>query len=133
MRKDINIGNITCHFKSSAAVPRMYRLLFGKDLFKDMSKLASELEESERKEKERKEMLEAEGKAYYKSSTLPISSLETFENIAFVMNKHGDPSQPSDIDEWLEQFETFDVYEILPQLLAMWQKENQQFSTPKKD
>lgn len=133
MRKDIVISNIVCHFKSSAAVPRMYRLLFRRDLFLDMSRLADEMEEHERIEAERKEKLEAEGKTYYKSSSLPISSLETFENIAYVMHKHGDPEQPKDIDEWLEQFETFDIYEILPQILDMWKKENYQESTPKKD
>lgn len=132
MRKEIVISNITCQFKSSAAVPRMYRLLFQRDLFKDMSRLADELEESNRQEEEKKKLLEAEGKTYYKSSSLPISSLETFENIAYVMHRHGDPKQPDNIDEWLEQFETFDVYEILPELLEMWKKENHQASVPKK-
>lgn len=97
-----------------------------------MSRLADELEESNRQEEEKKKLLEAEGKTYYKSSSLPISSLETFENIAYVMHKHGDPKQPDNIDEWLEQFETFDVYEILPELLEMWKKENHQASVPKK-
>ena len=55
-----------------------------------------------------------------------------FENIAFLMHKHGDSSQPSDIDEWLEQFETFDIYEIMPQILEMWKLENKQMSKQKK-
>ena len=65
-------------------------------------------------------------------SSLPIDSLEMFENIAYLMHKHGDPSQPSEIDEWLEQFETFSIYEILPEILEMWNLENKQMSTPKK-
>ena len=48
------------------------------------------------------------------------------------MNKHGDPSQPSDVDEWLDQFETFDIYAILPQIVDMWKLENKQMSKPKK-
>lgn len=110
----------------------MYRLLFKRDLFRDMSRINDEVEASNREEEERKKQAEAQGVPYYKSSSLPISSLEMFENIAFVMNKHGDPTQPNDIEQWLEQFETFDIYEILPELMAMWQDENHQEAVPKK-
>ena len=65
-------------------------------------------------------------------SDLPIESLEMFENIAYVMHKHGDKNQPDDIDEWLDQFETFDIYEILPEILTMWNIENSQLSESKK-
>lgn len=65
-------------------------------------------------------------------SNLPIDSLEMFENIAFLMHKHGDPSQPSDIEEWLEQFSMLDIYKILPEIVEMWNVENEQTSTGKK-
>ena len=65
-------------------------------------------------------------------SGIPIESLEMFENIAFLMHKHGDPDQPDDINEWLDQFETFDIYEILPEIMEMWKSENKQMSVPKK-
>ena len=107
MRKNIKINGKTYKFKSSAAIPRMYRIKFGRDIFVV-----------------REEQF---------TSHLPIKSLELFENIAFLMNKHGDPSQPSDVDEWLEQFETFDIYSILPQIVDMWKLENQQMSKPKKE
>lgn len=132
MRKDIVISGITCHFKSSAAVPKIYRMLFQRDVFKDMSKLSEEIDESEQIEKQKKEKAEKEGYKYVKSSSLPVSSLEMFENIAYVMHKHGDPSQPNDIVEWLDQFETFDIYETLPEIIDMWQKETHQESVPKK-
>lgn len=117
-KRNIEIGGILCHFRSSAAVPRIYRLMFSRDLFKDMSKLADELDKSNRLEEKEKKKAEAEGRAYVKSSALPLSSLEMFENIAYVMAKHGDPSQPDNIEEWLDQFEMFDIYEILPQILV---------------
>ena len=66
------------------------------------------------------------------NSSLPIDSLEIFENIAFLMHKHGDPTQPSEIDEWLEQFETFSIYKVLPEILEMWGLENKQMSVSKK-
>ena len=106
--------------------------MFSRDLFKDMSKLADELDKSNRLEEKEKKKAEAEGRAYVKSSALPLSSLEMFENIAYVMAKHGDPSQPDNIEEWLDQFEMFDIYEILPQILDMWKIETHQESEPKK-
>ena len=37
------------------------------------------------------------------------------------MAKHADPdSVPASPDEWLEQFNTFSIYEILPQLIELW-------------
>ena len=122
MRKMITISGIECEFKSSAAIPRMYRLKFGRDIFVDMEKLQKQVKKQEK--------LKEEG--IEESSSLPIDSLEMFENIAFLMHKHGDPSQPSDIDEWLEQFDVFSIYEVLPEILEMWNLENKQTSTPKK-
>lgn len=122
MRKMITISGIECEFKSSAAIPRMYRLKFGRDIFVDMEKLQKQVKKQEKLKEEGTE----------ESSSLPIDSLEMFENIAFLMHKHGDSSQPSDIDEWLEQFDVFSIYEVLPEILEMWNLENKQTSTPKK-
>ena len=54
------------------------------------------------------------------SSALDIESLEVFENIAYIMAKHADTAIPASPDEWLEQFNTFSIYEILPQLIDLW-------------
>lgn len=135
MKKTVIINGIECKLKSSAAIPRIYRLKFGRDIFVDMTKLQKQISAQEKLMKELREQAEAEGKEFDEEeigSSLPISSLEMFENIAFLMHKHGDPSQPSDIEEWLDQFETFDIYEILPEILEMWNLENRQLSTPKK-
>lgn len=53
------------------------------------------------------------------SSALDIESLEVFENIAYIMAKHADAAIPASPDEWLEQFNTFSIYEILPQLIDL--------------
>ena len=37
------------------------------------------------------------------------------------MAKHADPENvPDNPDDWLEQFNTFSIYEILPQLFELW-------------
>ena len=132
MTKEIAIGGKQYIFKSTAAIPRMYRLKFNRDIFVDMERLKNNIEASEQKQKEEQEKAEREGRTYEKTSDIPIDSLEMFENIAYLMNKHGDPSQPSDINEWLEQFDTFNIYEILPELLELWNLNNKGMSVSKK-
>ena len=51
---------------------------------------------------------------------MEIEDLEIFENVAYIMAFHADPSIPKTIDEWLEQFEMFSIYEILPEILELW-------------
>ena len=41
--------------------------------------------------------------------------------IAYIMAKHADPENvPDSPDDFLEQFNTFSIYEILPQLIELW-------------
>lgn len=49
-----------------------------------------------------------------------IEDLEIFENVAYIMACHADPTVPGTIDEWLDQFEMFSIYEILPEILDLW-------------
>lgn len=135
MKKTIEINGMQCKFKSSAAIPRMYRMKFRRDIFTDMNSLKKQVDAQNRLKEDLKKQAEEKGEEFNEGefeSGLPIESLEMFENIAFLMHKHGDPSQPSDIDQWLEQFETFDIYKILPEILEMWNLENKTNSNPKK-
>ena len=36
------------------------------------------------------------------------------------MAYHADHTIPADIDEWLDQFDMFSIYEVLPQILELW-------------
>ena len=54
-------------------------------------------------------------------SSLGIESLEVYENLSWAMAKHADPENvPDSPDEWLEQFNCFSIYEVLPQLFELW-------------
>ena len=103
IQKNITIDRIDVPFKASAAVPRLYRLKFRRDIYQDFAALQKSV-----------------GENTEKSSALDIESLEVFENIAYIMAKHADAAIPSSPDEWLEQFNTFSIYEILPQLIDLW-------------
>ena len=103
LKKTITIGDKEVTFKGSAAIPRMYRIKFGRDIFKDLTKLEKSYQEKDDGTKE-----------------LEIEDLEIFENVAYIMALHADPTIPGTIDEWLDQFEMFSIYEILPQILDLW-------------
>ena len=103
IQKNITIDAIDVPFKASAAVPRLYRLKFRRDIYQDFAALQKSV-----------------GENTEKSSALDIESLEVFENIAYIMAKHADAAIPASPDEWLEQFNTFSIYEILPQLIDLW-------------
>lgn len=114
MKKAIEIGNKTVEFKASAATLRIYRDMFGKDALVDMQKLSKETSDGE----------------------LSISSLEVFENIAYVMAyqaaKENNQEFPATPNEWLDEFETMSVYDILPKLLELWSINTKTLSTSKK-
>lgn len=103
IRKDIEIDGQMVAFKASAAIPRIYRLKFQRDIYKDLAVLEKSI-----------------GDGKEESSNLDMFSLEMFENIAFIMAKHADPSIPDTPEEWLDNFNTFSIYQVLPQLIELW-------------
>ena len=55
------------------------------------------------------------------SSSLDSFSLEVFEDISYIMSKHADPKGvPDTPDEWLDQFGTFSIYQVLPEIIELW-------------
>ena len=101
--KKIEIDGKEVLFRASAAIPRLYRIRFRRDIYKDLAQLEKAVDENV-----------ADG------SMLDTFSLELFENIAFVMAKHADPSIPDTPEEWLEEFNTFSIYQVLPQIIELW-------------
>ncbi len=87
---------------ASAAISRIYRLKFQRDIYKDLSALKR-----------------AVGKEDEGNSNLDLFSLKMFENIAYVMAKHADRSIPDTPEEWLDGFGTFSIYQVLPKLIEL--------------
>ena len=103
MIKQIEIDGKQVSVKASAAIPRIYRMKFQRDIYKDLKALEKSI-----------------GDNSEESSNLDMFSLEMFENIAFVMAKHADASIPNTPEEWLDGFNTFSIYQVLPQLIELW-------------
>lgn len=103
MIRQIEIDGKQVSFKASAAIPRIYRMKFQRDIYKDLKALEKSI-----------------GDNSEEGSNLDMFSLEMFENIAFVMAKHADASIPNTPEEWLDGFNTFSIYQVLPQLIELW-------------
>lgn len=103
MMKKIEIDGKAVAFKASAAILRIYRIKFQRDIYKDLSVLEKSI-----------------GDEDPEKSSLDLFSLEMFENIAYVMAKHADPSIPDNPEEWLDEFNTFSIYQVLPKLIELW-------------
>ena len=103
LKKVIKIGDKEVAFRSSATIPRLYRAKFKRDIFKDLSKLESSYKDNSQE-----------------GSSFAIEDLEIFENVAYIMAYHADNNIPGNIDDWLDQFEMFSIYEVLPQILSLW-------------
>lgn len=104
MTKKINIDGKDVMFKASAAIPRIYRLKFHRDIYKDLRDLEKAVDSSSEEQ-----------------SSLDLFSLEMFENIAFIMAKHADPTAvPDSPEDWLDEFNTFSIYQVLPEIIELW-------------
>ncbi len=101
--KKIDIDGVEVAFKASAAIPRIYRLKFSRDIYKDIAVLEKSIDDSDPE-----------------ASNLDTFSLEMFENIAYIMAKHADANIPDTVEDWLDQFNTFSIYQVLPQLIELW-------------
>lgn len=101
--KKIEIDGKEVAFKASAAIPRIYRLKFQRDIYKDLSSLEKAI-----------------GDGDVSNSNLDSFSLEMFDNIAFIMAKHADANVPDTPEEWLDDFNTFSIYQVLPQIIELW-------------
>lgn len=125
MVKTLNIGGKEVKMRASALIPRIYRFRFGRDMIQDMNSLRKAW-------KKVTELPEDATEEEKEDAQFSVMDLTIFENVAYVMAKHGDPSTPDSIDEWMDQFELFSIYEVLPEILKLWNLNTAQTSTPKK-
>lgn len=116
MKRNITIDGQEVPFKASAAIPRIYRMRFHRDIYKDLRDLEKGIDKNDPE-----------------NSNLDLFSLEMFENIAYVMAKHADPSIPDTPEEWLDSFNTFSIYQVLPQIIELWGLNTQTDAQAKKN
>lgn len=125
MDKIITIDGKKVGFRATALTPRLYRHKVGRDIIRDLNQLrksynkAAKLSENATEEERQ-------------DAQLSILDLEIFENVAHIMARQYDSSIPNTPEEWLDDFKFFSIYEILPQILELWDLNQKTTSKPKK-
>lgn len=115
--RTIHTGSQSIELRASALIPRLYRVKFGRDMIRDMKALKDSFDAAKNDE----------------AASLSVADLTIFENIAWLMAKHADPSVPSDPDEWLDTIDgVLSIYEVLPEILELWSENLKTTSTPAK-
>ncbi len=110
MEKTINIDGRNITFRASAAIPRLYRMKFRRDIFSDRQEVSKARENSKKDGEDGEE------------KPIPPEVLSVFENMAFLMAKHADASQvpQKTVEEWLDTFPVFSIYQIFPEIIELW-------------
>ena len=126
MERTVTVGGKEMKMRASALIPRIYRFKFKRDMVADMRQLQ---------------------RAYAKATALPenatdaeredaqfsAADLTIFEDVAYIMAKHGGNEMPDSPEEWLDSIDgVFSIYEILPIILELWSANTETTSTPKK-
>lgn len=121
MKKVIRIDDREVMFKATALTPRIYRKIIGRDMISDMNKLSKSLKKVQ------------EAKENNEDISFSSEDLIIFEDTAFIMALQADANiEQKTPDEWLDTFDMFSIYEVLPQLLALWGDNQKTTSIPKK-
>jgi hypothetical protein len=125
METIINVDGKEVRMRASALIPRLYRFKFQRDLIQDIGKLQKTYLNILKKKENATE--EEKNDARFSALDLTI-----FENVAYIMAKHADSSVPDTPEEWLDSFNMFSIYQILPEILKLWNVSNQTTSISKK-
>lgn len=127
MNRTVNIDGREVRFRASAAIPRMYRMKFRRDIIQDMKIIQTEIQKSE------KERTAAPGGVEEAGSSIPLEALTLFENVAYLMARHADPADvPGSVEEWLDGFGTFSIYQVFPVIQELWEENLMTLDSPKK-
>jgi len=106
MEKTIEISGQQVTFKSSGAVPKRYKMQFGRDFFKDLMAMGTV-------DQKTGELTEAE-----QIQQANKIDFDLFYDVAWTLAKTADTSIPDPLS-WLDGFEEFPIMEVLPELQDM--------------
>ena len=126
MDKVLTISGKEVGLRATALTPRLYRHKIGRDIIQDMSQLQKAFAKAAQISKD---ATDEEREA----AQLSVLDLEIFENVAFIMARQYDQNIPDTVEAWLDEFDTFSIYEIFPVILELWNLNNKTTAKPKKN
>lgn len=117
MDREVTVDGKQVKFRATARTPRLYRAIIGRDMIQDMNKLMKAFDRKKKGEDD-----------------LDVIDLQIFEDAAYTMARHANPDNiEKTADEWLDTFDMFSIYEVLPHILELWAVNTKQTSVPKKE
>lgn len=125
MDRIIRIDGKDVKFRATARTPRLYRGLIGRDMIQDMERLKASFDKAAK-------LSDDATDEEKRDAQLSMLDLEIFENVAYIMARQARPEMTLTADEWLDQFQMFSIYQVLPELLKLWAINTATTSTPKK-
>ena len=126
MEKTISVGGKEVRMRATALIPRLYRFKFQRDMIRDMNQLRAAF-------KKATNLPEDATEEEIEDAQLSALDLTIFENVAWLMIRHAGEDIPDDPDEWLDSLDgIFPIYEVLPQILEMWEGNLATTSVPRK-
>lgn len=106
--KTITIGDKEVKLKTSAYTPLLYSDLFHSNIFTEMQMIITSAGET---------------------GVVPFDKVLVLYRLAYCMAKQADDSIPP-MEEWMDQFDVYDIPEIAGDLIELWALENKQQSSP---
>lgn len=106
--KSITISGIEVPLKVSAYTPVLYSNLFNENIFAEMQNIIT---------------------VAGQTGTVPFEKVTVLYKLAYCMAKHADSSIPA-FEEWLDQFDVYDIPAIAGELIGLWSADNQSQSIP---
>ena len=138
MDKVLTIDGKEVGFRASALTPRLYRHKFGRDIVRDLNQLrkaynkAMQAKGLEKPPEDAPEDVKTAYENAIQDAQMSVVDLEIFENTAWIMARQYDQTVPDSPDDWLENFAVFSIYEILPEIIKLWQLNQETTSKSKK-
>lgn len=100
MRKTLIIDGQKVELKSTGAIAKRYKFIFGKDYFAEVMRLAPltkmDLENLD-------------------SMNYSLLDMEVFYNFIYILALTADPALPNQMD-WLDSFDEFPIMELIPEI-----------------
>lgn len=123
MEKVVNLGEKSVKLKATGALPRVYRIIFTRDIFKDMAPIL-----------QRYQNISVNGGTDLKLlEQLGDHDLEILENLTYAMAWAADPDiQQLSPLEWLDQFSYRETAALQQEAVLLWVMDNYTIDKPKK-
>ena len=117
MKRTIDVNGVAVDFAVSAALPRLYRLQCGRDIFRDMQTVAGAVS----------------AKFEAREADIPLDVLTVYENLAYCMAYAAHPdTTPESAEAWLDTLPALPIMSIFPKIELLWLQNLAQLETPGK-